>query len=290
MAYDIPQELKYKEIFAYGMTLRQFIYVAVFGVATVMILSNKDIPKEAGAVIGLGLMGIAVLLGFFDFDIKILEFLSFLNTPKNIMFLTKEASKFLDVKYLKDSAIVLKDNTLVGVLKVDALNFSILSKEQKEAVIYNFMNFLNSLGFRAEILMRTVTMNMNQYLENMQTRASCNAEGSLAEIYSLREFLEEYVRENRVTDRVFYITLPLKNTQAGRTGYRNLDDSMAFRELEERMHVLREWLSKSMVLSTRLDNTGLLFLLGSFFTDDMKLDAGCTSPYTTYNGGENVLE
>jgi len=290
MAYDIPQELKYKELFAYGMTLRQFFYVIIFGMAAIYLLSQKNIPQEVGAIAGIVLIGIAVLLGFFDFDVKILEFLSFLRTPKNIVFLSPEASRFLGIRYLKDSAIVLPDNSIVGVLKVDALNFSILSKEQKEAVIYNFMNFLNSLGFRAEILMRTVTMDMNQYLRNMQTIAAYNTEGGQAEIYSLKEFLENYVHENRVTDRVFYITLPLKSTQSGRTGIKSLSESMAFRELEERIHVVREWLSKSMLLSRRLDNTELLFFLASFFTEDLKLDAGCTSQFTSYNTGENVLE
>ena len=90
MAYDIPQELKYKEIFAYGMTLRQFLYVTVFGVAAVMILSHDGIPKEAGIVVGIGLMGVAVLLGFFDFDRKMLEFLSFLKTSKNIIYLSPQ--------------------------------------------------------------------------------------------------------------------------------------------------------------------------------------------------------
>ena len=42
MAYDIPQELRYKEIFAYGMTIRQFIYVILFGTTAVLILSLKN--------------------------------------------------------------------------------------------------------------------------------------------------------------------------------------------------------------------------------------------------------
>ncbi|VVB54986.1 Uncharacterised protein [uncultured archaeon] len=285
MAYDIPQELKYKEIFAYGMTLKQFIYGAIFGMAAVLILSQDKIPWEIGAVAGIVLMGIAVLLGFFDFDKKIIEFISYLRTPKNITFLTKEASQFLGVKYLKDSAIVLKDGTLVGVLKVEAINFSILSKEQKDAVIHNFMNFLNSLGFRIQIIMRTVTLDMTPYLRNMESKTSANAEGGLAESYSLKEFLQNYVQTNKVTDRVFYIAVPLRNAGPSVKTIRGSGkESLAFRELEERMEVVREWLSKSMLNSKRLDNTGLLAFLASFFDDGVKLDAGCTSPYTDYKG------
>jgi len=284
MAYDIPQELKYKEIFAYGMTIRQFLYVTVFGVAAVEVISQKSIPQEIGMAAGLGLMGIAVLLGFLNFDTKLLEFLSFLRAPKNITFLDRRASSFFGVKYLKDSAIVLKDGTIIGVVRAEAINFSILSKEQKEAIINNFMNFLNSLGFRAHVIMRTITLDMNQYLLNMDAKVQAKAKGGLAETYSLKDFLANYTRENRVTDRVFYITVPLKNT------YGKGKEHLAYRELEERMAVLQEWLAKSMLLSKKLDNGGILCFLGMFLLDDVNLDSESTSQFTSYNGDENVLE
>lgn len=284
MVYDIPQELKYKEIFAYGMTLRQFIYVILFGAAAVQVVSQKNIPQEIGASIGLGLVGIAILLGFLDFDRKILEFFSFLKAPKNITFLDRKAANFFGIKYLKDSAIVLKEGTIIGVVRADSINFSILSKEQKEAVIYNFMNFLNSLGFRTHVIMRTITLDMNYYLQNMESKAQTKDKDGLKEIMSLKEFLANYARENRVTDRVFYITIPMKNT------YGRGKENLAFRELEERIVVLQEWLAKSMLPSKRLDNSEILGFLGLFLLDDVIPDALSTSQFTSYNGGENVLE
>jgi len=284
MAYDIPQELKYKEIFAYGMTLRQFIYVILFGAAAVQVISQKNIPQEIGASIGLGLIGIAILLGFLDFDRKILEFLSFLKAPKNITFLDRKAARFLGIKYLKDSAIVLKEGTIIGVVRADSIHFSILSKEQKEAIIYNFMNFMNSLGFRTEVIMRTITLDMNHYLQKMEARAQTKDKDDLTRILSLRDFLAAYTHENRVTDRLFYITIPMKNT------YGRGKENLAFRELEERMVVLQEWLAKSMLTSKRLDNGEILGFLGLFLLEDVIPEALSTSQFTSYNGGENVLE
>jgi len=290
MAYDIPQELKYKEIFAYGITLRQFIYLAVFGVTAVLIFSQENVPNEIGALIGIALVGLAVLLGFFDLDRRIIEFISYIRTPKNITFLSKDAARFLKIRYIQDSAIVLSEGSLVGVIKVDALNFSILSKEQKNAVIYNFMNFLNSLESRIQIIMRTVTLDMGNYLSNLEKKVSDNPEGSIAEYYSFRDFLERYAEENRVTDRVFYIAVPLKDEHEIR-----LKDfirpgllkksTLTFRELDDRIKVIQEWLSKSMLESKRLDNDGLLVFLASFFASWVKVDAGCTSLYTTHENG-----
>jgi len=290
MAYDIPQELKYKEIFAYGITLRQFIYLAVFGVTAVIIFSQENVPDEMGALIGIALIGIAVLLGFFDLDRRIIEFISYLRTPKNITFLSREAARFLQIKYIRDSAIVLSDGTLVGVIKVDALNFSILSKEQKNAVIYNFMNFLNSLDSRIQIIMRTVDLDMSNYLSSLEREVSENPEGNIAECYGFRGFLEEYARENKVTDRVFYIAVPLRDEHEIRLKdflKRGLlkKSTLAFRELDDRIKVIQEWLSKSMLESRRLDNDGLLLFLASFFASWVKVDAGCTSLYTTHKNG-----
>jgi hypothetical protein len=277
MAYDIPQELKYKEIFAYGMTFRQFIYVTFSGVASVLILSNKEIPQEIGALAGITLMGMAVLLGFLDFDRKILEFFSYLLAPKNIIKLDRKSSEYLGIRYLKDSAIVLRDGTIIGVVGIDAINFSILSKEQKEAVIYNFMSFLNSLRFRAHVIMRTVTLDMDQYLNRTGLNSPMRGEFS-ADAYSLREFLAGYVRDNSVTDRIFCITVPLKNT------YGRGKEHLAYRELEERMTVMQEWLAKSMLNARRLDNAGILAFLGLFLRDDIRLHPESTSPFTLKGG------
>lgn len=216
MAYNIPQELRYKEIFAYGMTIKQFLYLIIFGIISVEFLSS-GVPKEVGALGALGFMGFAVLLGFFGFDRRILEFFMFLMTPKNITSASKEAQT-LGIKYLRDSAIVLPDNSVVAVLKVDALNFSILSQEQKAAVIRNFMNFLNSLSFPIQIIMRTISLDLSEYLKKMQDKS----EGTPLESGSLKEFLENYVRENKVTDKVFYIAIPLKK--------QGLRDETNFRE------------------------------------------------------------
>ena len=276
MGYDIPQELKYKEIFAYGMTLKQFLYIVVFGVAAVMIISQKGVPQEAGIVVGLALVGTAVLLGFFDFDRKILEFLSFLNAPKNLLKLDKKTSERLGIKYLKDSAIVLKDGTLLGIVQTDAINFSILSKEQKEAVIYNFMSFLNSLGFRTVIMMRTITVDMSKYLQDMglKTRRKVGTCGMLA----LKNFLGSYLRSNNVTDRVFYVIVPLKNT----CGHGK--EHLAYRELEERLAVLQEWLAKSLLNSKRLNNDEILGFLALFLRDDVVVRPESTSQQTLKGG------
>ena len=259
MAYNIPQELRYKEIFAYGMTIRQFLYMTLFGIISIEILSNGGIPKEVGALAALLLMSFAILLGFLDLDKKILELLSFLRTPKNITPLSKEAQT-LGIKYLQDSTIILPDNMIVAVLKVDALNFSILSKEQKEAVIQNFMNFLNSLAFPIQIIMRTVTLDMSEYLKNLQARS----EGTESlESDNLKEFLENYVKENKVTDKVFYITIPLKK-QRGLNS-----EEISFRGLSERVEVVREWLVKSLLKSRRLGNKSLLSFLASFYSEEL---------------------
>ena len=116
-----------------------------------------------------------------------------------------------------------------------------------------------------------------------------NSEGGLAESYSFREFIEGYVQENKVTDRVFYLSLPLKD-KSTTSVFGKTDDSMTYRELEERIEVIREWLSKSMLKTRRLDNVDLVTFLASFFSDEVYLQPGCTSYCTSHKGGENVLE
>ena len=52
-------------------------------------------------------------------------------------------------------------------------------------------------------------------------------------------------------------------------------------ELDERITVVREWLSKSLLDSKRLDNQELFVFLGSFFTSGKAMDPESTSMFTT---------
>ena len=63
--------------------------------------------------------------------------------------------KYLDIMEIRDNCVVLKDGTLRAVLIVSSINFSLKSEEEQEAVIQNYVQFLNSLNFNLQIVIQS---------------------------------------------------------------------------------------------------------------------------------------
>ena len=59
MAYQIPQQLEYKEQIIFGLTLRQVIYAIIFGLLAFIKRALKKLGK--GVLSELRLCGVAVL-------------------------------------------------------------------------------------------------------------------------------------------------------------------------------------------------------------------------------------
>ena len=54
---------------------------------------------------------------------------------------------FLEVQDIKEGILLLKNNSIRGIMMVSSINFALKSEEEQTATIYAFQNFLNSLDF-----------------------------------------------------------------------------------------------------------------------------------------------
>lgn len=117
--------------------------------------------------------------------------------------------QFLEIKDIKEGVMILKNNTLRGVLMVSSLNFALKSAEEQDATIHQFQQFLNSLDFSCQILVQSRKLNITGYLDKLEELGK-KQKNDLLKIQTAeyRKFVEGLVKEGTIMTKNFYIIVP----------------------------------------------------------------------------------
>lgn len=204
MAYEIPQQLAYKEKIMFGLTFKQLLYAFLFGSIILLIfrraesLSLKIILSMFPSLLGLGFI-------FFNLEEKIKNYYIFFKF-RELKSKDSKLRDFFGIKDIKDNFIVTSKNKRIAVLKVSTINFSIKSDKEKEAIIKSFQKFLNSLDFPIQILMNTESVELDDYLNSLKLRMANPKFGDLFEEY--KNHLHHTIKTNKIMNRVFYVIIP----------------------------------------------------------------------------------
>ena len=116
---------------------------------------------------------------------------------------------FLQIKDIREGIIILKNNSIRGVLMVASTNFALKSVEEQSATIYAFQNFLNSLDFSCQIVIQSRNINITPYLDTIK-KLEENQQNELlkAQTASYGEFIKELVQGDNIMTKNFYIVVP----------------------------------------------------------------------------------
>lgn len=116
---------------------------------------------------------------------------------------------FLEVQDIREGILLLKNNSLRGILMVSSINFALKSEEEQTATIYAFQNFLNSLDFFCQIVIQSRNINITPYLDSLKDLEEKQTNELLREqTASYREFIKNMVVGDVVMTRSFYVVVP----------------------------------------------------------------------------------
>ena len=116
---------------------------------------------------------------------------------------------FLEVQDIKEGILLLKNNSIRGIMMVSSINFALKSEEEQTATIYAFQNFLNSLDFFCQIVVQSRNINITPYLDSLKDLEERQTNSLLREqTTSYREFIKNMVVGDTVMTKNFYIVLP----------------------------------------------------------------------------------
>lgn len=113
------------------------------------------------------------------------------------------------ISELRDNVVIMKDGSFRAVVACKSINFDLMSDVEREGVEYSYQNFLNSLKFTTQILVRSQRVDIGPYIERLSEIRRNNDNmllGVLMDDYI--NFIDILSQEANIMDKSFFIVVP----------------------------------------------------------------------------------
>jgi type IV secretory pathway VirB4 component len=110
---------------------------------------------------------------------------------------------------VRDDVLILKSGALCKIIMVGGVNFVLKSDEEKDTLIMQYQDFLNSLDFTLQILIHSRKINIEKYLTELEARKIAEPSGLLQnQISEYQAFISSFVADNAIMSKVFLVVVP----------------------------------------------------------------------------------
>lgn len=117
--------------------------------------------------------------------------------------------RYLPFSEIRDNVILMKDGSSRMVLRVHAMNFNLKSTEEQDAILISYQRFLNSLNFPIQIIIRSLKVDIEAYINRLKNLALKQSNNLLQEqTYKYIDFLMNLVDLAQIMKKEFYIVVP----------------------------------------------------------------------------------
>lgn len=113
------------------------------------------------------------------------------------------------ISELRDNVVIMKDGSFRAVVACKSINFDLMSDTERDGVEYSYQNFLNSLKFTTQILVRSQRVDIGPYIEKLSEIRRNNDNmllGVLMDDYI--NFIDILSQEANIMDKSFFIVIP----------------------------------------------------------------------------------
>lgn len=115
----------------------------------------------------------------------------------------------LQLSEVRDNMVIMIDGSMRAVVACRSINFDLMSDREREGVEYSYQNFLNSLNFPVQILVRSQRVDIGPYLDKLIAgrRSQDNMLlGVLMDDYI--NYIDVLSQEANIMEKSFYIVVP----------------------------------------------------------------------------------
>lgn len=164
------------------------------------------------------------------------------------------------IKEVRDGILVLQNNEHRLLIETSSVNFELKSETEQDVLIDNFQTFLNSLPSELQILIRIREVDIDQYIDSIQSFKATEDEVKYQEqIDDYTQFIRQLVSGNKILSRKFYIVLPYKS-DTSRNSF-----ELAKAQLSLTQDMVIKALEKLGMKARKLDSLEVLHLFYSFY-------------------------
>ena len=197
-----------------------------------------------------------------------------------------EAEKYLmsaDASLSNLPLVVLKDGSMRGIVLASSLNFSLKSDDERNAILLQFQDFINSLDFAVQISIQSRRLDIRPYIALLEDRYKEQI-NDLMKIQTREyiEFIKKFTESTNIMTKSFFVVVPydpaIINIKSGmasglfqkKTASEELEKKQAgFEEnrtqLEQRVSVVEQGLSRCGIRVIRLGTEEVIELFYKIF-------------------------
>ena len=113
------------------------------------------------------------------------------------------------ISELRDNMVIMKDGSFRAVVACKSINFELMSETERDGIEVSYQDFLNSLDFTTQILIRSQRVDIGPYLERLIEIRRNNDNmllGVLMDDYI--NFIDALSQEANIMDKAFFIVIP----------------------------------------------------------------------------------
>lgn len=116
---------------------------------------------------------------------------------------------YLKVTEIRDDTAILKNGGLRAILKTSSVNLNLKSEQEQNAVIYSYQNFLNSLEFPIQIVVRSKKLDLEHYIEKLKKIGVKQINPLLQkQTFEYIEYVSRLVEYADIMEKQFYVVIP----------------------------------------------------------------------------------
>jgi hypothetical protein len=143
--------------------------------------------------------------------------------------------QFVPIKEVRDGVVILKDGGMRAILLCSSLNFSLKSEDEKNAILLQFQDFLNSIDFSIEIVVQSRKLDIRPYialLEEQEKKQTNNLMKIQTREYI--EFIKSFTENTNIMTKNFFIIVPYTPTIINSNVSGGLSNLLPFGKKEEK--------------------------------------------------------
>jgi hypothetical protein len=189
---------------------------------------------------------------------------------------------FVEVAEIRDSVLVLREGQYRAIIGVSSANFALKSTQEQEIIIGSFQGVLNSIDFPIQILVQSRRLDLNPYIEKLQSLEDKQQNDLLrVKMQEYIEYIKQMSREVNIMDKNFYIVVgyeavSLKQGVFGRF-LRSLNPTRVIKQKQE------EFIKNRKLLMSRLEQVASRMGGLDLKTSLLNTEQLITLMYNSYN-------
>ena len=110
---------------------------------------------------------------------------------------------------MRENMIIMSDGSFRAVIECESINFDLMSSREREGIEFSYQNFINSLYFPVQILVRSRRVDIGPYLDRLADIRR-NQDNMLLNILmdDYMDFIDVLAQEANIMDKSFYVVVP----------------------------------------------------------------------------------